>query len=58
MIDTEIEWDIEAEKRLKKAPFFVRKMARAKVEKAARERGISRITLEIMEEIKRQEMGR
>ncbi len=58
MSDAEIQWDVEAEKRLRKAPFFVRRIARAKVEKAAREEGISRITLEFMEQIKRKEMGR
>ena len=54
---SDIEWDPEAEKRINKAPFFVRKIARGKVEKAARELGVSRITVELMEKIKKQEMG-
>jgi hypothetical protein len=58
MSSNEIEWDSEAEKRLKKAPFFVRKIARNKVEKAARKHGEKRITVEFMEKIKQQEMGR
>lgn len=58
MSDNDIEWDIEAKKRLKKAPFFVRKLARDKVEKAARKQGVSLVTLEFMEDIKRKEMGR
>ncbi len=57
MVKEQLEWDGEAEKRLKKAPFFVRKLARGKIEKAARERGLNRITLEFVEQIKKQEMG-
>ena len=52
-----LEWDKEAEQRLKKAPFFVRKMARGKIEKAAREQGLTQITLEFVEQVKRKEMG-
>ncbi len=54
----DIEWDAEAVKRLEKAPFFVRKMARAKVEKAAQKLGEKRITVELMEKVKKQVMGR
>jgi hypothetical protein len=57
MISSKIEWDSEAEKRLKKAPFFVRKIARNKVEKAAQAQGLTRITVEFMEKIKNREMG-
>lgn len=53
----DLEWDADAEARLKQAPFFVRKIARAKVEKAARALGEKRITLELVEKIKKQEMG-
>ena len=38
-------WSEEAEKELKKAPFFVRGKARGNTEKFARERGLSTITL-------------
>ena len=58
MSSSELEWDIEAAKRLKRAPFFVRKLAKAKVEKAATLLGEKRITVELMEKIKKQEMGR
>ncbi len=51
-----LEWDPEAEQRLKKAPFFVRGMARKRVEKAARERGLERVTLELLEQVKKREM--
>lgn len=50
-------WDADAGKRLQQAPFFIRPLARAKVEKAARERGEQRITLALFEQIKNREMG-
>jgi light-independent protochlorophyllide reductase subunit B len=40
-----VRWSEEAEKELKKAPFFVRGKARGNAEKFARERGLSTITL-------------
>ena len=52
-----IEWDSEATNRINKAPFFIRKMAKRKVEKAARELGEKVITVELMEKIKKQAMG-
>lgn len=58
MANNDVEWDPEAEKRINKAPFFVRKMARSKVEKAAIALGERRITVELMEQIKKQEMGK
>lgn len=56
MEKADIEWDLEAEQRINKAPFFVRKMAKGKVEKAAIALGEKRITVELMEKIKKQEM--
>jgi hypothetical protein len=53
-----ITWDQEAIDRLNKAPFFIRGIARKKVEKSARNVGVNRITLAFMEEIKQKEMGR
>ena len=38
-------WSAEAEKELKKIPFFVRGKARGNTEKFARERGVSQITV-------------
>jgi Proto-chlorophyllide reductase 57 kD subunit. len=52
-----MEWDKDALAKLNKAPFFIRKIARGKVEKAARAEGIDHITLEFMERIKNKEMG-
>lgn len=54
----ELTWDDEALVRLQKAPFFVRKIAKAKVEKAAMAMGESRVTLALFEKIKKQEMGK
>ena len=48
-----ITWTDEAQERLKKIPFFVRKMAKAKIEKEAVEKGMAEVTVEFMEEIKK-----
>lgn len=50
-----LEWDAEAKARLGNIPFFVRKMARRKIEKEARRRGETRITVALMQDIKEQE---
>jgi light-independent protochlorophyllide reductase subunit B len=46
------DWAPEAEKELKKIPFFVRGKARRNTELFARERGVARITVETMYEAK------
>lgn len=56
MSKDEFEWDADAEKRINKAPLFVRKIARRKVEKAAKALGEKRITVELVEKIKKKEM--
>jgi light-independent protochlorophyllide reductase subunit B len=48
----EILWADEAQKELKKIPFFVRGKARNNTEKYARERGLSNITLETLYDAK------
>ena len=53
-----LEWDSEAEERLNRAPFLVRGMARRRIEKTARERGLKRVTVELLEQVKKREMGR
>jgi hypothetical protein len=57
MSDTTIEWDAEATAKLEKAPIFVRKMIKGKVEKAAAAMGETVITAELMDKIKQAEMG-
>jgi hypothetical protein len=51
-----VEWSAEALARLNKAPFFVRRFARNKVEKAALALGETRISLALFEAIKQKEM--
>lgn len=58
MSKSELEWDEAALARINRAPFFIRPLARRKVESAAREKGLTRITLEFLEGIKQKEMGR
>lgn len=58
MSNAEIQWDSEALARLERAPVFIRKMARNKVEKAALDQGVKQITVEFMERLKQQEMGK
>jgi hypothetical protein len=50
-----IEWDAEARARLDKVPFFVRPFVRRRAEKAARERGLTRVTSALLDELKRSE---
>ena len=55
MTNIQIDWDQDASKHLEKAPFFIRKFARKKVEKAAKEQGLTRITVEFVEKIRNKE---
>ena len=48
-------WDDEALKKLEKAPFFIRKFAKNKVEKAAAIQGETRITAEFVEKVRQKE---
>ena len=52
-----IEWDSEAERRLDRVPAPVRAMARVELERTAADRGLSRITVSLMEEIKAKYFG-
>ncbi|MBI3357506.1 MAG: PCP reductase family protein [Nitrospirae bacterium] len=52
-----IEWDPEAERRLDKVPAPVRAMARIELERTAVDRGTSRITVALMEEVKAKYFG-
>ncbi len=45
-------WSREAEQRLENIPDFIRPMARKEVERMAKERGVSTITAEVMDEAK------
>ena len=52
MADEKIAWEEDATARLKNVPFFVRPMVRARVERVARERGLTRVTVALMAELK------
>ncbi len=52
-----IEWDAEAERRLDRVPAPVRAMARIELERTAADRGATRITVALMEEVKARYFG-
>jgi len=52
-----IEWELEAERRLERVPAPVRAMAKIELERTAADRGISRVTVALMEEIKAKYFG-
>ncbi len=54
MSKSELVWDEDALKLLKKIPFFVRNAAKKKIEKTAIESSESRVTVELMEQIRRE----
>jgi hypothetical protein len=45
-------WTPEAEKRLENIPDFIRPLARKEVERVAKERGMSSITVQVMDDAK------
>jgi Proto-chlorophyllide reductase 57 kD subunit len=52
-----IEWELEAERRLERVPAPVRAMARVELERTAADRGTTRVTVALMEEIKAKYFG-
>ncbi len=52
-----VAWDAEAERRLDNVPAAVRAMARVELERTAAERGVSRVTVSLMEEVKARYFG-
>jgi hypothetical protein len=55
--DKRIEWESDAAQRLERVPAPVRAMARIELERTAADRGMSRITVSLMEEIKTKYFG-
>jgi hypothetical protein len=47
-----MDWEPDAELRLKKAPFFVRPFIRARAEREATARGLSKVTGALLDELK------
>lgn len=56
-IGERIEWEPEAERRLERVPAPVRAMARIELERTAADRGLSHITVSLMEEVKAKYFG-
>lgn len=56
-IGERIEWEPEAERRLERVPAPVRAMARVELERTAADRGWSRVTVSLMEEVKAKYFG-
>ncbi len=52
-----LSWSVEASERLSKVPSFIRGMAIRGVEKAAREAGLGTVTVELMQQVRRQSMA-
>jgi len=50
-----MDWEVEAEARIKKAPFFIRPFIKARAEKEAKARGLSRVTTALLDELKSRE---
>jgi anaerobic sulfite reductase subunit C len=50
-----MEWEEQAEARVKKAPFFIRPFIRSRAEKVARARGLDRVTVALLDELKSKE---
>lgn len=50
-----IPWEPSAAQRLKKAPFFVRPLIKARAEQVARQRGLSVIDEKLLDELKGKE---
>ena len=53
----EIHWTDEATERFKRIPYFMQAMVKKGVEAKARERGLSQITPEFMEELRKARFG-
>jgi hypothetical protein len=52
---TKLDWDPDAKARLANVPFFIRPFVRWRAEKAASERGLTRVTGALLDELKRDE---
>ena len=57
MSNESLPWDDAALQRLEKIPSFVRNMAKAKIEKAAKEAGETKVSVEFMDANKAKLMG-
>ncbi|MFO0694132.1 MAG: PCP reductase family protein [Polyangiales bacterium] len=54
---SDIHWTPEALKKIERVPFFVRPFAKKKAESEARARGITTITAELLEQLRKAQHG-
>lgn len=52
---TNVRWNAEAERRLRKVPFFIRPFVKRRAETVAREQGLSEVTSALLDAIKERE---
>ena len=50
-----MDWELEAQARIKKAPFFIRPFIKSRAEREARARGLERVTCALLDELKANE---
>jgi hypothetical protein len=50
-----MDWEREAEARIKKAPFFIRPFIKSRAEREAKARGLERVTCALLDELKASE---
>jgi hypothetical protein len=50
-----MQWEPEAEARIKKAPFFIRPFIKGRAEKEAKARGLPQVTCALLDELKAKE---
>jgi hypothetical protein len=55
---SEIRWAPDALEKIKKVPFFVRPLAKKKAESEARARGLSEVTVTLLDELREKQHGR
>src|SRR6188472_3156216 len=55
--ETDVTWDDAASLRLSRIPYFLRAMVKKGVEKHAQENGITTVTIELMEELRKKRFG-
>ena len=53
-----MDWELDAEARIKKAPFFIRPFIKSRAEREARARGLTKVTCTLLDELKASEHKR
>lgn len=56
MSKPDIQWEQDALERINRAPFFIRGVAKRKVEKVALRQGLDTVTLALVEQVKQENM--